>query len=272
MPATPFTDPHFVAESLYSSATRLTQRTRSLHTAKISGEDAAATIVELAAQRVTHPHTICDIGCGRGTTTLRLAADLRPRRLLALDRSQALLDIAAARTRHAGHVLTGICADFHRMPLPSGCLSLAVAAFCLYHSPHPQTAVAEIARCLEPDGTAVLVTKSADSYAELDEIIATTGLDTAAATRPSLYQAFHSGNAARIVSDSLTVDDIVHQRHEFRFDSLDALAAYVTTSPKYLLPEQLRDPTRLAGELRRRIPDRPVAATSTVTYVVAVAP
>ena len=63
--------------------------------------------------------------------------------------------------------------------------------------------IAEIGRSLRPDGIAVLVTKSADSYHELDQLLADTGLDTGAATRPSLYTAFHSDNAAAITAEHL---------------------------------------------------------------------
>ncbi len=47
----------------------------------------------------------------------------------------------------------------------------------------------EITRCLRPGGTAILATKSADSYRELDQLVAASGLDPAALSRPGLYQA-----------------------------------------------------------------------------------
>ncbi len=268
MPATPFTDPHLVT-GLYNSPERLTQRTRSLHAAKTTGADAAVTITELATHHTPRPQAVCDIGCGRGTTTLRLAADLRPSTLVALDQSHALLDVAVQRCRDAGHPVTPICADFHTLPMPSGSIDLAVAAFCLYHSPQPHAVVAEIARCLAPAGRAVLVTKSADSYAELDELIAATALDPDATARPSLYQSFHAANAPAIVSTSMAVVEVVEQRHEFRFENLDAVATYVATSPKYSGAEQFQEPDMIAAELRRHIPDTPVITTSTVSYIVA---
>jgi hypothetical protein len=92
MSATPFTDLDLVAGPLYATIARLTQRTGALHAAKISGDDATTTIVDLAAQSTPATPVICDIGCGRGTTTLHLATDLTPARLIALDQSQALLN------------------------------------------------------------------------------------------------------------------------------------------------------------------------------------
>jgi len=68
MSATPFTDPDLVAGPLYATASRLAQRTGALHATKISGGDATATI---AARFAAPSPVVCDIGCGRGTTTLQ---------------------------------------------------------------------------------------------------------------------------------------------------------------------------------------------------------
>lgn len=271
MPATPFTDPDLVAGPLYATAGRLAQRTGALHAAKISGGDATTTIVDLAARSAAISPVVCDIGCGRGMTTWELATRLAPARLIAVDQSQALLDTVAERLGDAGHNVETVCADFHHLPLPEASIDVAVAAFCLYHSPQPERVVAQIARCLVSGGRAVLVTKSANSYDEIDQLITEAGLDPQATTRPSLYESFHSDTASDIVATALQVEQVLHQRHVFRFAGLDQFATYVATSPKYHLPEHLTgEASRLANELRRRIPDRPVTTTSTVTYVTAV--
>ncbi len=273
MSAAPFTDPDLVTGPLYATAGRLAQRTGALHAAKISGGDATATIVELAAQCALANLVVCDIGCGRGTTTLQLARRLAPARLIALDQSHTLLGTVRDRLGYAGYAVETVRADFHHLPLPTASIDVAVAAFCLYHSAHPEHVVAEIVRCLTPGGRAVLVTKSADSYQEIDQLIAEAGLDPRAETRPSLYQSCHSGTIAEIATTTLRVEQVVHQRHVFRFTGLEHLAAYVATSPKYRLPEQLLDDAApLAEELRHRVPDRPVTTTSTVTYVTAARP
>lgn len=270
MPATPFTDPDLVAGPLYATAGRLAQRSGALHAAKISGGNATTTIVDLAAQSAPTAPVVCDIGCGRGTTTMALARRLAPARLIALDQSPALLDTIQDRFQHTGQAVETLRADFHHLPLPEASIDVAVAAFCLYHSPHPEHVVAEIARCLTPGRRAVLVTKSADSYHEIDQLIADAGLDPQAASRPSLYESFHSGTAPEITTTALQVEQVVHQQHVFRFTGLDHLAAYLATSPKYRLLEHLTGKaTALAEELHRWIPDHPVTATSTVTYVTA---
>ncbi len=272
MTLTPFTDPGRLGP-LYATPDRLARRTGALHTAKISGEDATATITELAARNAPARPVVWDIGCGRGTTTLALAAHLTPRQIIAVDRSPALLRTARDRAARAGHAVATACADFHHLPLRDGVADVAVAAFCLYHSPHPERVVAEIARCLTPGGHAVLVTKSADSYREIDHLVARAQLDPDAADRPSLYGTFRTTNAPDITATALHNVQVTHQHHVFRFTGLDHLAAYLTTSPKYQLPDHLTGDTgALAAALRRRLPDEPITTTSTVTYITAAAP
>lgn len=259
--------------AFYGTAERQTARTRALHAAKTAGQDAAVTIAELAAAQALDDAIVCEIGCGRGTTALALAARLRPRTLIALDQSAALLDVLRSRFTDAGSTALAVRADFHRLPLPEASVHLFVAAFCLYHAPHPPVVLAELRRCLTPGGTAILATKAADSYRQIDQVIANSGLDPDAATRPSPWATFHSGNAAALTHPILPITQILHEQHEFRFPDLEHLAAYAATSPTYHLPANLAaDPRALAAELRRRVPDRPLTATSTVTYLTATRP
>lgn len=266
--ANPFTDAR-TTRALYAGADRLNQRSSALHAAKVSGPGAVSTIADLA-ETVTPPDaTVVEIGCGQGQTTRRLGERLAPCRLVALDQSPALL----AATRQNVSRAEAVCGDFHRLPVAAATADLVVAAFCLYHSPHPEQVVAEIARCVAPRGAVILVTKSADSYAEIDHLIATSGLDPEAMQRPSLYTTFHSENAADTAACALRVEEIVRQRHVFRFADLDHLAAYLATSPKYRLPPELTgNPTWLAAALRTRVPDRPLTTTSTVAYVLGTKP
>lgn len=272
--ANPFLDLALVRGQLYATSDRLAARTGALHQAKVAGRHAAQVIAELAMNALAPQPalTVVDVGCGRGTTTQALADQLGAAELIAVDISPAVL--AAARARLAGHgPVRFICADFHYLPLRDATCHLVVAAFCLYHSPQPAAAIAEIARCLAPGGAAVLATKSADSYYELDQLMATSGLDPQAPMRPSLYATAHSGNLPELAAVALDVRRIVHEPHRFRFVGLAHAAEYLATNPKYVLSERLRaDPATLATALRTRLPDRPVTATSTVTFVVGTRP
>ncbi|MFF4937281.1 class I SAM-dependent methyltransferase [Micromonospora sp. NPDC000729] len=271
MSANPFLDRTLVHGDLYQGDGRLADRTHALHRAKISGSDAADTIADLLAARVPAGAAVLDIGCGRGTTTVRLADRLRPRRLIAVDASTALLRTTRDRLGNAGLLGSVVCADFHHLPLPDSVADATVAAFCLYHSPTPAMAIAEITRCLRPGGIAVLVTKSLDSYAELDHLVNAAGLDPHAISRPSLYESFHSGNLHTIAATNLTVLDVQHEEHVFHFADAMHLASYLTTTPKYRI-NLTGGISALAAALRQRLPAPPYATRSTVSCAVAVRP
>jgi ubiquinone/menaquinone biosynthesis C-methylase UbiE len=261
-----------VGGSLYASAERLTRRTTALHRARISGAHAGQVIADLAAEAVARHGgnaQVADIGCGRGTTTRMLAQRLPGARVIAADISPALL--AAARYRQPADSGTRlVCADFQHLPFASGSQDVVIAAFCLYHSASPGRVIGELTRSLRPGGTAILVTKSAGSYRELDQLMAASGIDPQALSRPSLYQAAHSANLAALASQHLQVQRVIDHPHQFTFASLADVAEYLATSPKYALPASMaEDPAALALALRRRVPDRPVTTTSTVTYLIA---
>ncbi|MGI8307164.1 class I SAM-dependent methyltransferase [Saccharopolyspora hattusasensis] len=251
-------------EALYGGSDRLAQRTTALHAAKVRGRPVAEVISELVDPGGTRG-IVVDVGCGRGSTTAHLARSWNPRSLTALDRSPALL--AAARRRLPPEAQASlVCADFHALPLAESSVDVVVAAFCLYHSPHPRQVVAEFARCLRRGGQAVLVTKSADSYRELDELVAAAGLDPHAPQRRSLYETFHSGNAAATVAAHLDVCAVVDHQHVFGFRDAEHTARYLTTTPKYALTS---DQAAVADRLRPLIGQTGVTATSTVSYLVA---
>lgn len=175
---------------------------------------------------------IADVGCGRGTTTQRLAIRLHPSLLIGIDASRAMLDVAS---RRVGEVHSGptrwLHADCHQLPLADRSCDLVVAAFCLYHSSRPGTVIAEIARCLRSGGIAILATKSADSYRELDELVARSGLDPTARQRPSLYVTAHSANVAELASGALRIQRLEHEQHGFTFEDLAHVATISPPAP-----------------------------------------
>jgi ubiquinone/menaquinone biosynthesis C-methylase UbiE len=271
--ANPFTDPAQVHGPLYATADRLARRTSALHRARVSGHHAAEVITDLAVEIIgTRPALVADIGCGRGTTTSLLIERLPQARVLPVDFSTALL--AATRKRLADPKrVQAIRVDFHHLPLSAARCNLIVAAFCLYHSVSPTDVIEEMARCLAPGGTAIIAVKSADSYRELDHLVAASGLDPAAEDRMSLYQAAHTGNIESLVASTLSIRQLIHETHRFVFPTLTNAAEYLATSPKYDLPQSLSgDPAALAEALRQRLPDDPIEMTSVVTYLVATNP
>lgn len=272
--ANPFLDTALARDHLYATADRLSARTSALLGARTTGTPAAEVLINLARTvlgAAAGQARVLDIGCGRGSTSLALTT-LRPAILVALDAAPAMLTatrqrLAAAGTRPpAARVVAG---DFHRLPIDDRSIDLAVAAFCLYHSTQPARALAEIARCLRPGAAVIIATKSRDSYAELDQLVAAAGLDPLAAERASLYQTIHSRNLADLTATAFTVEHIQHDQHQFRFTDLDHAAAYLATSPKYQLPPGLAgNQVALAAELRRHLADRLIETSSTVSYAI----
>jgi ubiquinone/menaquinone biosynthesis C-methylase UbiE len=263
-----------VGRALYGTADRLARRTGALHRAKTAGRPVADVIAELATAHrgPAACRVVLDIGCGRGSSSQRLATALRPDHFVGLDASAAMLAEARRRMPVAagGPTVLWAQADFHNLPLRAGSCDLAVAAFCLYHSAQPQRVIAEVARCLVPGGIAVLVTKSADSYHQLDNLVAAAGLDCGARTRPSLYSSVHSNNLATLAATALQVCQVKHEQHHFTFTCLQHVAEYLATSPKYQMPPALLgDPDALEAALTAAVPDQPLDTDSTVTYVVA---
>jgi ubiquinone/menaquinone biosynthesis C-methylase UbiE len=272
--ANPFLDSALARDRLYATADRLSARTSALLTARTTGTPVTEVLIHLAQTvlgTATEQARVLDIGCGRGSTSLALTTGLRPATLIALDAAPAMLTatrqrLAAGSCPPTAQVVAG---DFHRLPIDDRSIDLAVAAFCLYHSTRPSRALAEIARCLRPGAAVIVATKSRDSYAELDQLVATAGLDPLATERPSLYQTLHSDNLADLTATAFTVEHVQHDQHLFRFTDLGHAATYLATSPKYQFPHGLAgDPAPLAAELRRRLPDRPVETLSTVSYAI----
>ena len=250
----PFTDPWQVSGPLYASADRIARRTSALHR-----DPCQRTPRRRGNRRPRGPGSgplagiVADLGCGRGTTTGLLAQRLPRSRVVAVDLSTALLTVARSRVPHPQQA-AAVGADFHRLPFRDGSCDLAVAAFCLYHSPAPERAISEIARCLVPGGTVIIAVKSADSYRDLDRVVDASGLDPAALARPSLYAAAHSGNIEDIAASSLAVRQVMHETHRFTFPVLADVAEYLATSPKYDLPVTLAgNPAALAAALRQRV-------------------
>ncbi|MEV2189806.1 methyltransferase domain-containing protein [Streptomyces phaeochromogenes] len=274
MTANPFLDASRHAD-LYGHPGRLAGRTGALMRAKTVGRPVPETIADLVNAHGQAPArrlgTVADIGCGRGTSSRVLAERLRPLRLVGIDASATLL--AAARERVGkipGVDVSFVEGDFHRLPLDSGTCDVAVAAFCLYHSPQPERVIEQFSRALAPQGLAVLVTKSLDSYSEMDALVASAGLDRYASRHESLYVSAHSGNLADLAMHCLDVVAVVHEEHIFHFDCHEHVAEYLATNPKYdLAPGLYGNPAALAASLHEFLPDQPVTTTSVITYVVA---
>lgn len=270
MPSTehPFLDTSRIRGDLYARPERLASRTGSLLAARISGTPVVDVLTDLIKGALTapiHHARLLDVGCGRGTTS-RALAELGPATMIALDLSPTLAATAKSRLPR-GRPCAALAADFHHLPFGDHAFDVAVAAFCLYHSPDPTIAISEISRCLRRDGLFIAITKSANSYGELDQLLADLGLVPEGLEHTSLYTAAHSANITDLASSVLDVRHLLHEEHVFRFETPDHLAQYLVTTPKYSFTGTARE---LAQELRNRGCPSVVETSSTVTYLMGV--
>lgn len=99
---------------------------------------------------------VLDLGTGTGDLLPYLAP--RAGRVLALDFSARMLNLARTRARAAGlDNVTFVKGELESIPLPAGTVDGVVVSLVLHHAARPAEAVKEIARVLKPGGRAVLV-------------------------------------------------------------------------------------------------------------------
>lgn len=104
------------------------------------------------------PGRIADLGCGVGHS-FRL---LEPRETVGVDVDPGVLE---------GQGRVTVAADMRRLPFAAASFDGAIAVHSIEHLPDPESGVAEIARVIKPQGTAVLVTPNRLTFARADEII-----------------------------------------------------------------------------------------------------
>lgn len=96
---------------------------------------------------------VADIGCGTGNAASLLAP--RVRRVIAVDREEAMLEAARERLAALGNV------DFRRgdieqLPIDDAAVDAALVVLVFHHLEDPDRAVQEIGRILRPGGVAMI--------------------------------------------------------------------------------------------------------------------
>lgn len=111
--------------------------------------------IDIALLGLLPPHwVIADLGCGTGNITVRLAPLVK--RVHAVDLSPQMLSAARKRARDLGNV------EFHRadvssLPLPDASVDAAMLSLILHHVEHPEAAIREAARILNPGGRLLII-------------------------------------------------------------------------------------------------------------------
>ena len=116
----------------------------------------------VAAYRLTAallpPGRVLDLGCGVGHSFSELA----PRESVGLDLDPTAL---GGQQRHT------VVADMRQIPFPAGVFASVLSVQSIEHVPDHRRVLAEVARVLESEGTAIFVTPNRLTFARPDEII-----------------------------------------------------------------------------------------------------
>ncbi|MCP3985971.1 MAG: methyltransferase domain-containing protein [bacterium] len=130
-------------------------------------------LVERACRR--RARTVLDVGCGAGHTALALAT--RGLHVIGLDLTEAMLDEGRGLAKERGLDVTFQRGDVEALPFPDASFELVTSRYSAHHYPHPERALAEIARVLMPGGALLLVDivstpdPAADSFLQTIELV-----------------------------------------------------------------------------------------------------
>lgn len=102
------------------------------------------------------PLTVADLGCGEGYLTIE--ASRWATRVIAVDRSEAVLDRARAlgRRRRVSNVLWKR-GELEKLPIKDAAVDVALLSQALHHAVNPARAVAEAARITVPGGRVLIL-------------------------------------------------------------------------------------------------------------------
>jgi ubiquinone/menaquinone biosynthesis C-methylase UbiE/biotin operon repressor len=121
--------------------------------------------------RLLPPLVIADLGAGDGSFSLLLAE--RAARVIAVDSSQKMLDVAREQaTRHSVKNAEFRLGDMEEVPIDDASIDLVFFSQSLHHAAHPDRAIAEAWRILRPSGRLVILDLAKHRFEEAREMYA----------------------------------------------------------------------------------------------------
>lgn len=153
-------------------------RTRFQRAAR-SYDGAARVQRELGARLLEHldpvrlePERVLDLGTGTGEFAKALSKRYRRSRVLALDLSENMLQVARSKRWPLWSRRNFVCADAEQLPLASACVDLIVSNASLQCCNPPDRVFAELLRLLKPGGLFMFSTFGPDTLSELRQSFA----------------------------------------------------------------------------------------------------
>ena len=110
---------------------------------------------ELATRGRSRRATILDLGCGPGDLALELAHRLRDARIVGLDLSPSMMQLAARHATADGR-LRFVVGNATALPFSDGTVDMVVSTLSLHHWSDPAAVFYEISRVLRPGGVALI--------------------------------------------------------------------------------------------------------------------
>lgn len=220
------------------------------------------------AAGVTAGDRVLDVACGTGVVARAAAAQVgETGRVVGVDRSQAMLDVASRLSPHVEFRL----GDAERLPFEAAVFDAVLCQASLMFFPHADAALAEMARVATPDGTVGLQVwgrlESSTGYLafvevaarhagaevigllstyfrhgdleQLTQLLATTGLDVVSTTTRTGAMRYDTIDEFVTIETESTplidlIDDDTYRR--IRADALEALQPFVTDAGRVVLP------------------------------------
>lgn len=106
---------------------------------------------------------VADVGCGTGNAAEFLAPHVA--RVIAIDRSDAMLDAVRKRVRGADNIEV-VRGELERLPLDDASVDAITCVLVLHHLDSPERALREFHRALKPGGAVLVIDMAPHDHAE----------------------------------------------------------------------------------------------------------
>ncbi|WP_423461940.1 class I SAM-dependent methyltransferase [Promicromonospora sp. MS192] len=154
----PTSDRSVIAKSAYADDRYLQSRQR-LYDFQTPTYDLPGIVLERLSD--ADPTVVLDVGCGNGRYTSRFRGQFPRAAVIAIDIAPGILGAVGS---------PAVVADAAHLPFAAASAEVVLAMHMLYHVEDVEAGVRELARVLDPSGTAFVSTNAIEDKSELDDL------------------------------------------------------------------------------------------------------